>query len=102
MPDRAQARVLGPPARPLTLINGRRGCSDGERVPQRGGWVGQPQMHVTLSGQRDQDVVLGAVQTGQAEDRQPVGQIDGGRIGGDPSQGLGQSFPRRGNLELAA
>ena len=36
----------------------------------------QPQVHVTLRGERDQHPVLGAVETGEPEHRQPLGQLE--------------------------
>ena len=47
--------------------------------------MGQPQVHVTLRAERDQHPVLGAVQSGEPEHRQPLGQLEvdgaGGQVG---------------------
>ena len=65
--------------------------------------MGQPQVHVALRAERGQHPVLGAVQTGEPEHRQPLGQLEvdlapAARVG----QRRRQPLRRGGHAELGA
>jgi hypothetical protein len=56
-------RWVGPAAGPLVCRDERR-----DRVPQRGGWVRQPQVDLAGERQRGDDLELGGGQPGRAEE----------------------------------
>ncbi len=90
-----QTRVVAPSARGAERP-GRQG------VPQDRGRVGQPQVHVAVGSQGGQHPVLGPVQPGQPEHRQPLGEVQVRVAGGQPVERLGQPLGGRRDRELGA
>ena len=70
----------------------RRGLRD--PVPQHRRGMGQPQVHVAAFGERFEHLQLADRQPGDAEQREPLRQIDSVGIGGQGGEGCGASGDR--------
>ena len=68
----------------------------GERVPQRGRWLWQPEVDVAVLAERPEQLDLGNRQPGVAEQRQPVREVEFVAARREPLQHAGRAGRRAG------
>ena len=79
-PPRGQQRMPRDGQRRVVPAATHVGRQLGEPGPEHGGGVQQQQVQLAPVGERPQDVEVGGGQAGQAEEAQPVGQVDEPRL----------------------